>query len=306
MNSRVCYYRHPMIRTCLRPLVFLLAGLTCASASVEKIGPDLYAYISDNDSSANSTFLLGDTGILVVDTGLNTQEGRKLLDEIRKISPLPVRWIVNTHYHPDHRGGNSTFGPDAIVISTRYTRWQVVKVLELRSAQGRERPAPEYVLNETLDRDLTLYVGSHEVRIYHPGPAHTMGDLVVYFPDQHAIATGDLFLTSSCPYMDDGDLENWVHALDYILALPVEHVVPGHFGVATKNDVRFFRDYLADLREQVAGMYKQGVPMAQVKQKLNLRKYEALRQFPQYEATFADNAAAYYKQLKMRSSSLPR
>jgi len=88
---------------------------------VHKIGPDLYAYISDNDASANSTFLVGDQGILVVDTGLNAEEGRKLLAEIRKVSPAPVRWIVNTHYHPDHRGGNSVVGPDAIIISTAFT-----------------------------------------------------------------------------------------------------------------------------------------------------------------------------------------
>ncbi|HEY5028229.1 MAG TPA: MBL fold metallo-hydrolase, partial [Candidatus Angelobacter sp.] len=68
-----------------------------SAASVHQIGPDLYAYISDNNASANSTFLVSDQGILVVDTGLNAQEGRKLLDEIRKISQAPIRWIVNTH-----------------------------------------------------------------------------------------------------------------------------------------------------------------------------------------------------------------
>src|ERR1700704_4065530 len=105
------------------------------AASVQKIGPDLYAYISDNDSSANSTFLVGSQGILVVDTGLNAQEGRKLLGEIRKISSAPVRWIVNTHYHPDHHGGNSAVGPDAFVISTEFTRTKAER---------------DYTLNETL------------------------------------------------------------------------------------------------------------------------------------------------------------
>jgi cyclase len=305
MNVRVCYHRHLMLRTCFRLFAFALAVLTCAAASVEKIGPDLYAYISESDSSANSTFLIGDKDILVVDTGLNEQEGHRLLDQIRKISPLPVRWIVNTHYHADHRGGNSAFGPDATVISTRYTRLRVLEALEAQSAKEAHGPSPDYLLNENVERDLILYVGSHEVRIYQPGPAHTRGDLVVYFPEQRAISTGDLFLTNSCPYMDDGDMENWVAALDRILALPVDHVVPGHFNVATKNDVRLFRDYLADLRDQVAAMHRQGLPLAQMKQKLDLRKYAALRQFPQYEATFADNAAAYYRQLQIRGPATP-
>jgi cyclase len=285
-----------------------MLSVACASASAQKIAPDLYAYISTNDASANSTFLVGDKGILVVDSGLNAQEGRKLLEEIRKISPLPVRWIVNTHYHPDHRGGNGVVGPDAAIISTEFTLEQAVRDLRAQAAKNGRRLPDEYAPvvaigaahNAAHNDDPTLYLGGHEVRIYHPGPAHTRGDLVVYFPDQHAIATGDLFLNNSCPAMDDGDMENWIAALDHILTLPVEHVVPGHFEVATKNEVQFFRDYLADLRDQVKRMHAQGLSLAQVKQNLDMSKYKALRQFPNYEATFADNAAAYYQQLEAR------
>src|SRR5580765_4811337 len=270
-------------------LVMLCFAAVRAPASVHKIGPDLYAYISENDSSANATFLVSDQGILVVDTGLNAQEGRKLLEEIRKISQAPVRWIVNTHNHPDHRGGNVVVGPEAVVISTAFTRTKAGSA------------AAGYALKATLGaRGVTLYVGGHEVRIYHPGPAHTLGDAVVYFPDEHAIATGDLFLTNSCPAMDDGDMENWITALDHILALPVERVIPGHFELATKSELQRFRNYLADLRDQVARMYRQGMPLERVQASLALDAYKIFRQYPNYEATFKDNAAAYYRQLQKR------
>lgn len=271
--------------------VFLILSSVAATASVQKTGPDLYAYISDNDASANSTFLVGDQGILVVDTGLNAEEGRKLLAEIRKVSPAPVRWIVNTHYHPDHRGGNSVVGPDAIVISTEFTRSKA------------EKPPKENFVNEIVGPNgLVLHLGGHEVRIYHPGPAHTQGDLVVYFTDEQTIATGDLFLTNSCPAMDDGDMENWIAALDQMLALPVEHVVPGHFELATKSELQRFRNYLSDLREQVAHMYKQGMPLERIQSALALDAYKNFRQYPNYEATFKDNAAAYYEQLQKRQA----
>jgi len=202
-----------------------------------------------------------------------------------------VRWIVNTHYHPDHRGGNSVVGKDAIIISTEFTREKTEKRIQENS------------VNETVGpKGLVLYVGGHEVRIYHPGPAHTQGDLVVYFPDEHAIVTGDLFLTNSCPAMDDGDMENWITALDHMLALPVEHVVPGHFELATKSELQRFRNYLADLRDQVVRMYRQGTPLERIQSSLALDAYKNFRQYPNYEATFKDNAAAYYQQLQKRQT----
>ena len=270
---------------------FIACLSTDALASTQKIGPDLYAYISENDASANSTFLVSEKGILVVDTGLNAQEGRKLLEEIRKVSAAPVRWIVNTHYHPDHRGGNGVVGPEALVISTAFTRTQAGST------------AAGYALNETVGaKGLTLYVGIYEVQIYAPGRAHTMGDLLVYFPDQHAMATGDLFLTNSCPAMDKGDLENWIAALNQVIFMPVDHVVPGHFALAGKKELTHFRDYLAQLRKQVGRMYRNGSSLEEVKKSISLTDFADMRQFPQYEATFADNAAAYYHQLEERKA----
>ena len=106
---------------------------------VDSLGPNLYAYISDNDGSANSTFLVGPKSILVVDSGIDRTEGEKLLREIRKISPLPVAYIVNTHYHPDHQGGNGIFGPDATIISSPFTREKTIAVAASNFASPAQR-----------------------------------------------------------------------------------------------------------------------------------------------------------------------
>jgi cyclase len=268
-----------------------LCGGIPALASVQKIAPDLYAYVSDNDGSANATFLVTSQGILVVDTGVNRQEGKKLLAEIRRISPAPVRYIVNTHYHPDHRAGNSVVGPEATIVSTAFTRDQ-------QAGQSEAYPATADSLVFT--GHLTLYLGPYEVEVFHPGPAHTRGDAVVYFPRQHAVATGDLFLTNSCPAMDDGDMENWISALDSILALDAQTFVPGHFEVAQRPQLQRFRNYLADLRDQVKPRFAAGLPLRRIQAQMDLKAYRDFRQFPQYEATFADNAASYFRQLSKR------
>jgi len=268
--------------------------LATAQPVVSQIGKGLYAYISDNDASANSTFLVGDSGILVVDTGLNATEASKLLAVIRRVSGLPVKYVVNTHYHPDHQGGNAVVGPSATVISTDFTR---ERTLALQRDPGMKtfhfQPA-----DLTFQQQVTLHLEPYTARVYFPGKAHTSGDALVYFPEQQAISMGDLFLNRSSPAMDDGSVESWIRALDQVLELPLEKVVPGHFELATKSDLRRFRDYLNDLYEQVRTLKQKNETVEQVRHDIQMGKYSDFRQYAKYEATFADNAAVIYQQIQ--------
>jgi cyclase len=284
----------------------LLAGALSAAAApqVQPLGRNLYAYVSDNDHSANCTFLIGQHGILVVDTGLDAVEGRKLLAEIRKLSPLPVRYIINTHYHPDHQGANAVVGPDAIVISSPYTRERTLELIA-RFAESKPSdasvPAPQFAFQAasvTFDQRLTVYLDDDPVEIVAPGPGHTMGDVYVFFPNQRSVAAGDLYMGRSSPAMDQGSVANWIRTLDAILALPADHFVPGHFEVGSREDFTRFRDYLSDLYGQVDRLFHSGAPVAQVRQQVDMRKYADFRQYPQFQATFADNAESIYHQLE--------
>lgn len=283
-------------------LLFLLAS-AAAAPRVEKLAPDLYAYVSDNDHSSNSTFLVGRHGILVVDTGLNTVEGKKLLEEIRKISSLPVQFIVTTHYHLDHQGGNGVVGPDATVISSPFTRERTLKFIEQMrerqaKASGPSAPEPAFrVAAQTFAEKMTVYLDDNPIELIAPGPAHTLGDVYVYFPRQHTVATGDLYLTNCSPAMDQGSARNWVRALDAILELPAEHFVAGHFEVGTRKTITRFRDYLADLTVEVERLGRSGATVERVRQQIDMKKYSDFRQYPQFRATFADNAEVLFHEL---------
>jgi glyoxylase-like metal-dependent hydrolase (beta-lactamase superfamily II) len=149
----------------------------------------------------------------------------------------------------------------------------------------------------TFQDRIRLYVGAYLVEIYFPGKAHTSGDAIVYFPEQHAVVMGDLFLNQSSPAMDDGSAANWIDALHYVLSLPVEKVVPGHFDVGTRADLQRFCDYLKDLYDQVRSLKEKGESLDRVRQELHMEKYSDFRQYPKYQATFGDNAATIYRQL---------
>ena len=285
---------------------FWPAAAVFAAPQVEPLGRGLYAYVSDNDHSSNCTFLVGKHGILVVDTGLNAVEGRKLLGEIRKISPLPVQFIINTHYHPDHQGGNALVGPDAVVISSPFTRERTIEIMNrIRDSQpepdtsNRDAQRPTFrAATETLTARMTIYLDNDPVEIVAPGPGHTMGDVYVFFPNQRSVAAGDIFMNRSSPAMDQGSAANWIHTLDSILALSADHFVPGHFDVGSRETLTRFRNYLADLYGQVERLRSSGATVEQVKQQIDMKKYADFRQYPQFQATFADNAETIYRQLE--------
>jgi cyclase len=283
-------------------LVAMAAPKAAATPTIEKIGTHLYAYISDNDGSSNSTFLVRKDGILVVDTGFDVHEADKLLAAIRRISPAPVRYIVNTHYHPDHQGGNDVIGPHAVIISTVFTREATLPLITQMSKRAAAHAGgPRFAFRPatlTFTKEITVYLDGEPVEIYATGPGHTMGDAVVYFPEEKAVATGDLFMNRSCPAMDKGSVSHWIQTLGWMLTLPATHYVPGHFGLGTRKDVARFHAYLATLWEQVDAAYRAGLPVDELASHLHLSAYSDFRQFPQYQATFLDNAKHVYRELE--------
>ena len=100
--------------------------------------------------------------------------------------------------------------------------------------------------------------------------------------------------------MEDGSAENWIHALDHVLTLPVDQVTPGHRQQGARSDLRRFRDYLNDLYIEVELRKKKGETVEHVREDIRMTKYSDFRQYQNYEATFSDNAAAVYRQLQSR------
>jgi glyoxylase-like metal-dependent hydrolase (beta-lactamase superfamily II) len=233
--------------------------------TVKKIGEGVYAAISPDRSQAgsNAGFIVGSAGVLVVDTFVDVRPAKDLLAEIRKITNLPIRFVVNTHYHLDHTGGNAVFAEaGATILAHRNVRsW-------LRSENMKFFPDPKpeqkarvesLVLPDELYTDaVDIYLGSRLLQVrYMLG--HTGSDSVVIVPEANVVFGGDLIWQKHFPNLIDANTADWIMTLE---TLQADHssatFVSGHGDLATPEDVRNFHDYLVTLRDDVAKAQAQG------------------------------------------------
>jgi cyclase len=234
--------------------------------TLKPLGHNVYAAIDNakGEAGANAGFVIGEEGVAVIDTFENPEAAKQMLAEIRRLTKLPVKYVVNTHYHIDHVAGNRIFqDTGAVVFAQRNVRtWIHTENLKFF---GKEIKPEEKAMVEQLgapdvvyDSGVTLFLGSRrlDVRVY---PGHTGGDSVVFISDGPVVFGGDLFWRNTLPNLIDATTAAWLPTLDSIAsAAPSAIFAPGHGDVGTAQDVKVFRTYLADLRGWVAGPLKEG------------------------------------------------
>jgi cyclase len=228
----------------------------------------------------NSAVLIGDEGVLLVDTK-HLGPGRRLARIIRTITDKPVKVIINTHYHSDHTHGNPNYAPGTDVIAQRRTRQHMI---ELDRDFWEVHPNWSMLPGDLLDDERRLQFGDESIRILHPGRGHTDGDVVVYFPHRGILHTGDLFIHNLYPFIDlrgGGSAREWPATLDRVLAIgDVRLYIPGHGPLASRADVVRFQSYLRSLVSQVEEMAARGRSLADIEAAVDLRGYDDFHGMP--------------------------
>ncbi len=218
-------------------------GPAAAKLDTVKIADDLYV-IHNDVVPGNVTALISNDGVLLVDDKFEVDHDN-ILAELKKVTNQPVKYVINTHHHGDHSGGNAKMQAiSASVIASRQARQNM--------ADGNQPGLP----NIAVDRYAEVYVGGKKAQIYYFGRSHTNGDIVVLFPAQRALAAGDMFTYGDATpqlidYAGGGSGKEWTATLDGALALDFDTVVPGHGLVTNKQEMKKFRDSTLEVRKSV-------------------------------------------------------
>lgn len=213
--------------------------------TISKVKDDLYQIVGDGGNVA--VYVTGE-GVILVDDKFEP-DYEQIVTKVKSVTSQPIKYILNTHHHSDHSGGNVKFEPTVEIISTANAPKNIV-----------EKKQPGAPANMTFTDETSVYLGGKEVRAKYFGRGHTNGDAVIYFPALKTIHTGDLMAgnTPQIDYLGGGSVVEWTKTLDGAMMLDFDTVIPGHGAVTNKAGLMTYRNNVEKLRTRVQGLVRAG------------------------------------------------
>jgi len=224
--------------------------------TLNKVKDDLYEIEGDGGNVA--VYVTGE-GVILVDDKFD-QDHENIIGKVKSVTDQPVKYVLSTHHHADHSGGNAKFLPTAEIISTANARANIVGHKQSNAPPG---VAPARVV---FTEECSVFLGDKEVRSRHFGRGHTNGDAIVYFPALRTIHTGDLMagVTPLIDYPGGGSVVEWTKTLDQALKLDFDTVIPGHGAVTNKAGLLAYRNNVEKLRNRAQAMIREGKSQEEV------------------------------------------
>jgi glyoxylase-like metal-dependent hydrolase (beta-lactamase superfamily II) len=256
-------------------------------------------------AGGNIAVQIGTDGVLMADTGsaqMTDQVIATIKQLARPVTSKPLRFILNTHFHPDHTGGNAkarasgttiTGGnvagniQDAAEGAAIYAHENVMRRMSAPTGAQASTPSGAWPTDTYFGNEQELFFNGEAVQMLHPKSAHTDGDSIVFFRRSDVVLTGDIYMTTNYPIIDiqnGGSLNGVIEALNFILdiTIPAEKqeggtmVIPGHGRLSDEADVVEYRDMVTIIRDRIQDMVKKGMTLEQVKAAKPTRDYDAL------------------------------
>jgi len=261
-------------------IILLLASIVASSQDhdfskvqmkVSKVAGNIYML---EGAGGNIGASVGEDGIVIVDDQY-APLADKIQAALKAITDKPLRFVINTHYHEDHTGGNAIFQKNAPIIAHDNVR----KRLQEGGTAGNggsvhfdaQPQLKEALPIITFDHDVTVHLNGEDIRALHFPAGHTDGDSIIFFPKSNVVHMGDDFVTYGFPFIDidsGGSINGMIDAVEKVIPqLPPDvKVIPGHGPVSNLDDVRAFLKMLKDTRDAVQAALQQGKTLEQMKQ----------------------------------------
>lgn len=254
----------------------------------------------------NTTLIIGEQGAILVDSGATDEVGTHLAKTIAKLTPKPVTHIVNTHHHGDHVLGNIVF-KGAEIISSEQCREMVNKTGEewvsmMESMIGHKlpntRPVPASVTYAGENSRVERTIQGVKLVFWVPQGSHTVGDMMVYLPDDKVLLGGDILVNQTIPVMRDAQVRNWVSTLEKVQGFDAKTIVPGHGPLMTKDDVARLQRQMAAFYAGVESGYKKGLSDSETRKTLDVAEWKKLEGF---ETNIGGNVNRAYLEIEQAS-----
>ena len=223
-------------------------GAPATKFQTVKVKDDLYVFYNPG-APGNVTAYITNEGVILIDAK-NPTDPEGIIAAVKAVTNQPIRYLVNTHHHNDHTGGNPGLQKvGAVIVASENTRQNMIES---------HFPGQPTI---TIEQRGNVILGGKKVELYYFGRGHTNGDIVAYFPADRTLATGDLYVTGDgtpelVDYAAGGSAKEWTKSVDGLLGLDFDVAIPGHGVVATKDDVKRFRELTVSLKGRVAEMVK--------------------------------------------------
>lgn len=258
---------------------------------------------------SNAGVVVTPEGVVVIDALGSPALAERLLALIATVTPLPVKHVILTHYHADHVYGLQVFkdrgaqiwahegGREYLQSDTARQRLEVSRTDLAPWVDEHTRLVPA---DHWLNAPYTLTLGGVDLQMRHVGPSHTSEDLAVYLPQQRVLFAGDLVFRSRIPYVGQADSGHWIQALDGLLPLDINTLVPGHGPLSreARQDIQLTRDYLAYLRTSMQEAARNLEPFDEAYAHTDWSRFEHLPLF-----RYANRMNAYNTYLLMERSA---
>lgn len=233
-------------------------------------------------SGGNIGVLVGDDGIVIIDDQFAPLT-EKIKTALSKISSKPVKFVINTHFHFDHTGGNENFGGQgAIIVSHDNVRTRLSKDYFFEASKETQKALSKEGLPEVTFADsITFHMNGQTVHVFYTKNAHTDGDIIIHFKESNIFHTGDVFVRYGFPFIDQGaggSIDGMIKAIENLISIANDEskIIPGHGQISTKKDLIDYKNMLITVRKRVADGIKQGKTLQQIANSDPLKGYTAV------------------------------